>query len=134
MSKIDTNAPIIQKTREMIKLLNVYLNHFPNHEKYGLCQHMRVCAYEVYGLIVESLKRYHKKTSLTQLDIANEKLKMFANLAFELGYFHYANHKTKHSDSEALRRYTALSCQLNEIGAMIGGWISRARAADGVMA
>lgn len=68
MSKIDTNAPIIQKTREMIKLLNVYLNHFPNHEKYGLCQQMRVCAYEVYGLIIESLKRYHKKTALTQLE------------------------------------------------------------------
>jgi len=32
MSKLDTNAPLIQKTREMIKLLNVYLNHFPNHE------------------------------------------------------------------------------------------------------
>lgn len=30
MSKPDTNAPLIQKAREVIKLLNVYLNHFPS--------------------------------------------------------------------------------------------------------
>jgi four helix bundle protein len=47
------------------KQMNLYLNHFPKHEKYGLSQQIRNSAYEVYGYIVESQKRYLKKTSLT---------------------------------------------------------------------
>lgn len=123
MGKIDTNAPLIHKTREMIKILNIYLNHFPNHEKYGLSQQIRNSAYKMYGLIVECLKKYYKKTTLTELDIENEKLKMYVNLGFELGYFKYKNNLKDCSDNEAFRRYSFLSNMLKEIGAMIGGWI-----------
>jgi hypothetical protein len=55
---------------EMLKLLNVYLNHFPKHEKYALANQIRNTAYEIYDLIAEGQKRYYKKTSLTQMDIA----------------------------------------------------------------
>ena len=29
-------ASIVHKCRELVQLLNIYLNHFPRHEKYGL--------------------------------------------------------------------------------------------------
>lgn len=51
----------------MMKLLNIYLNHFPSHEKHGLALKVRSTAYDMYDYIVEAQKRYHKKTTLTNL-------------------------------------------------------------------
>ena len=107
----------------MLKLVNIHLNHFPKHEKYGLCQQIRNTAYDIYNIITECQKRYHKKTSFTNLDIKHEQLRMFLKLAYELGYYKYKDGKGKHGDKEAFRRYKAISCLVNEIGAMIGGWI-----------
>lgn len=77
----------------MLKLLNIYLNHFPRHEKYALCTRMRATAYGLYDLITEGQKRYHKKTTLTQMDIAHEQLRMQIRLAHELGYFAFKDGK-----------------------------------------
>jgi len=79
-------AKLDRKFAEMAKLMNIYLNHFPKHEKYGLALEIRRSAYSVYGFIVEAQKRYQKKTSLTNLDIEHERLRMFVRLAHELGY------------------------------------------------
>ena len=84
--------------------------------------------YGVLAGIVECQKRYHNKTSLTKLDVQHEQLRVFVNLAFELGYFSFEHHKRARSESEALRRYTAVSVLVNELGAMIGGWIRSLRA------
>lgn len=122
-------AAILHKCREVILLMNVHLNHFPHHEKYGLSQQIRNTAYDVYKGLAECQKRYHNKTSLTKLDVCHEQLRMLVNLAFELGYYNYHRNKKERSDAEALRRYTALSVLINELGAMIGGWIRSLRAA-----
>ena len=108
-------------------LLNIHLNHFPKHEKYGLCQAIRNSVYSVLGLIVECQKKYHNKTSLTKLDIQHEQLRAFVNLAFEMGYFAYHSNKRIRSEAETLRRYTAVSVLINELGAMIGGWVRSLR-------
>ncbi|WP_104019137.1 four helix bundle protein [Roseovarius nitratireducens] len=123
-------ASILHKCREVIKLLNVHLNHFPRHERYGLCQQIRGAMYDVYALIVECHKRYHNKTSLTRLDVRHEQLRMLVNLAFEMGYYAFHDNKRGRAESEALRRYTAASILINEVGAMIGGWIRSLRGAD----
>ena len=114
-------AAIHHKCRELILLLQINLNHFPRHEKYGLCQEIRQCVYGVLAGIVECQKRYHNKTSLTKLDVQHEQLRVFINLAFELGYFSYEHHKRARSEAEALRRYTAVRILVNELGAMVGG-------------
>ena len=59
-------ASILHKCKEMILLLNIHLNHFPKHEKYGLSQQIRQCAYDVYGLLVECQKQ-GKTDSLTSI-------------------------------------------------------------------
>ena len=68
-------AHLDQKFMEFAKLMNIHLNHFPKHEKFGLALEIRRAAYEVYGFIVEAQKRYQKKTSLTNLDIRHEQLR-----------------------------------------------------------
>lgn len=125
--RIDPEASILLKAKELMKLLNINLNHFPKHEKYGLCLEIRRSMYGVYGLIVECQKRYHNKTSLTKLDVQHEQLRAFVNLAFEMGYFDYEHHKRGRAVDEALRRYTAVSILVNELGKMIGGWIRSLR-------
>lgn len=126
----DAHANMQYKAREMIKLLNVYLNHFPKHEKYGLAQEMRRTAYEIYALITECRKRYHKKTSLTNLDIKHEQLRMFIQLAFELGYFQFKDNKRtdKSPERQAQHRLNSISVIIDELGAMIGGWMRSVRA------
>ena len=118
-------AKLDQKFIGFVKLMNIHLNHFPKHEKYGLAQEIRQAAYSVYALIVECQKRYQKKTSLTNLDIRHEQLRMLVRLAYELGYFGFKDGAKAEQSREELseHRYMALSRLIDELGRMIGGWI-----------
>ena len=119
-------AKLDVKFTEFMKQMNLYLNHFPKHEKFGLSQTIRCKAYELYGYVVESQKRYQKKTSLTNADIAHEQLRMFIRLAHELGYFAFKDGATiDHGHAKtATHRYLAISRTVDELGRMIGGWIA----------
>ncbi len=116
-----------RKFIEMVKLLNVYLNHFPKHEKYALSQLIRCTAYDLYDLVSEGQKRYQKKTTLTALDITHERLRMQLYLAYELGYFRFKDGKetTKSAEELEAHRFTAIGLSVDEIGKMIGGWIKK---------
>jgi four helix bundle protein len=118
-------AKLDRKFVEFAKLMNIHLNHFPKHEKYGLALEIRRAAYEVYAFIVEAQKRYHKKTTLTNLDIRHEQLRMLVRLAHELGYFEFKEGSKSEKSPAALgeHRYLALSKLVDELGRMIGGWI-----------
>ena len=115
---------LYRKFIETMKLLNTYLGHFPKHEKYALCNRIKNSAYAVYDLIVEGQKRYHKKTTLTELDIAHEQLRMQLYLAYELGYFRFKDGKTSDNPADLEEhRWVAISLKVDELGRMIGGWI-----------
>ena len=107
---------------EFAKLMNIYLNHFPKHEKYALANRIRSTAYELYDLITEAQKRYHKKTTLTELDVTHEKLRMQFMLAAELGYLDFSA-GVKSKENPGPHRYLAISSMVDELGRMIGGWI-----------
>lgn len=124
-------ASLGMKMIELSKLANIHLNHFPKHEKYGLAQTIRTAMYDLFELIVECQKRYHKKTTLTQLDIRHEQLRMLFRLAHEMGYFSYHRGAVARSGSESARRYMAVSVLINEVGAMIGGWIKSENLREG---
>lgn len=118
-----SEAELNRKFVETAKLMNVYLNHFPKYEKYALCQSIRSAMYEVYGLIVETQKRYHKKTTLALLDVRHEQLRMFTNLAHSLGYFGFKDGKGNAGEPTADHRFLAISRLVDELGRMIGGWV-----------
>ncbi|MDY0331842.1 MAG: four helix bundle protein [Thiomonas sp.] len=124
-----TQAPLIRKFMETMRLMNIYLNHFPKHERYALCARIRTTAYAVYDLIVEGMKRYHKKTTLTALDIAHEQLRMQVFLAHELGYFGFTKCVADDNEGTEPKRYMAISRHIDELGKMIGAWISRSQEA-----
>tara|TARA_R110001583_G_scaffold34551_1_gene115850 strand:- start:2244 stop:2684 length:441 start_codon:yes stop_codon:yes gene_type:complete len=116
----------------LIKLLNTYLNHFPKHEKYGLCLQIRNAAYDTYGLVIEAQKRHYKKTALTQLDIRHEQLRMLVRLAYEMGYFAFKNGALVDQAPEQLaeRRYHAVAVGVDDVGRLIGGWIGAVMGAE----
>ena len=120
---IHSEAELNQKFVAMARLMNLYLNHFPKHEKYALCQAIRTAMYGMYGLIVEAQKRYHKKTTLVSLDIQHEQLRMFVNLAHALGYFGFKDGTGEAGGAKAEHRFLAISRLVDEIGRMVGGWI-----------
>ncbi len=121
-------ARLDRKFTEFAKLMTIYLNHFPRHEKYGLALEIRRAAYAVYGYIVEAQKRYHKKTALTSLDIEHERLRMLLRLAHQLGYFEFKNGQREGAAAQTgEHRYLALSRLVDELGRMIGGWIAADR-------
>lgn len=123
----DSEARLDRRYIEMTKLLNIYLNHFPAAERYGLAQRIRQSCYEVYELMIEAQKRYQKKTTLTNLDIKHETLRMLVRLAFELGYFRHAARADKDPDALAAKRYLAISQRIDEVGKLIGGWMAADR-------
>lgn len=123
----DGETELNRKFMEFMKLMNIYLNHFPNHEKYALASRVRNTAYELYDLLTEGQKRYHKKTTLTELDITHERLRMQLFLAYEMGYFRYRNNKEVEKSPAKLeeKRFTTISLLCDELGRMIGGWIKK---------
>ena len=129
MSVSNGEISLNRKFVEMVKLLNIYLNHFPKHEKYALSNNIRNTAYRVYDLIVECQKKYYKKTTLTTLDIEHEKLRMQIFLANELNYFAFKD-GTKDKKVKPEHRYLAISKLIDEIGKMIGAWIIKLKQID----
>ena len=86
------------------------LKQFPKHEKHVLGAEIRLSMLQLQRLIVTAFKRYHKKTTLTDLDIELAILKRRVRLAKDLRYLD-------------LKKYQIWIGQLVEIGKMIGGWI-----------
>lgn len=91
-----------------------------------MCADIRVTAYRLYDLCTEAYKRYHKKTTLTQIDITHEQLRMKIYLAYELGYFSFSGgRRAVNSDAETEgHRYLAITNLVDELGRLIGAWIS----------
>ncbi|MBE0498586.1 MAG: four helix bundle protein [Campylobacterales bacterium] len=125
---IHSEAVLNRKYMEMMKLMTIYLNHFPRFEKYALANNIRNTAYRVYDLITECQKRYYKKTTLTDLDVEHQKLRMQIYLANELGYFAFRDGKQNQS-VDAPKRFLALSNVIDEIGKIIGAWMNKLREA-----
>jgi len=102
--------------------LEGYLAHFPNCHKYTITQGIRQAFLDVYNLTTEAQKRYHKKTTLTQLDVRHEQLRMMVHLAHELGLFGYSAGR-KDSEAPGAHRFLVLLRMVDELGRMIGGWV-----------
>lgn len=103
---------ILQKTYDMILYGNICLRQFPKHEKHVMAADIRQSMYRLLELIVRANKKYHKKTTLQDIDVELEVLRTYIRLASdqELKYL-------------PLKKYENWAKMLNEIGRMLGGWM-----------
>lgn len=101
---------IDEKCREMIMYGHQAIRHFPKHERHVLGAEIRLTMIRLQRLIITAFKRYHKKTTLTDLDIELVVLKRQIRLAKDLRYID-------------LKKYQRWAEMTVAIGKMIGGWI-----------
>ena len=99
---------VLQKVQDLMKYAYPILAQFPKAEKFSFAQDIRHCMNTLLELTITEEKKYTKKTTLENMDIENEKLKIYIRMAYEMRYI------DKH-------RYGVWSGQAVEIGKMIGG-------------
>ena len=101
---------ILQKAFDMMEYAYGALAQFPKSEKFTLCVDIKRCMDTILERIIEANKKYYKKTTLQELDVAVEKLKVYIRLSYRLGFL-------------PNKKYEIWSGQAGEIGKMVGGWI-----------
>lgn len=98
----------------------VALRQFPKYERHVLAAEVRGSMWELLRLIILCNKRYHKKTTMQDLDAELDLLRAQVRTAFALRYID-------------VKKYEVWSRHLDEIGRMIGGWfksLSKGAAGD----
>lgn len=99
-----------QKIYDMMLYAYPALNQFPKSEKFTLAADIKKNMDILMERCIEAKKKYFKKTTLQDMDVANEKIQVYIRLAFDLHYI-------------SVHRYEVWSEKLVEIGKMIGGWL-----------
>ena len=105
---------ILTKLEELDAYSHNALFQFPKYEKFVLCAEVRSCLAGIIRLVVRAGKRYHKKTTLQDLDIEVEYLRCLVRKAHRLKYIN-------------THRYKVWTEHINEIGKMTGAWIKKER-------
>ena len=101
---------ILQKIYDMLAYGQICLKQFPKHEKHVLTSDIRSTMYRMLELTIRANKKYHKKTTLQDLDIEIEVLRTFLRLSLDN---HYMN----------IHKYEVWTKMISEIGKMLGGWM-----------
>ena len=103
---------IVQKVEGMIQYGYLAVQHFPKAERHVLSQELRLSMWRLLRLVIVLAKRYHKKTTLQDVDAELELLRREVRLAKDLGVLPF-------------KKYEVWSCHLDEIGRIIGSWIKK---------
>lgn len=101
---------IRQKTEDMIRYGYIAIRQFPKSERHVLSQEIRQTMWQLLRLIVICNRRYHKKTTMQDLDATLDLLRAQVRLAKELGYL-------------CFKKYEVWARHTDELGRMIGGWM-----------
>ena len=99
-----------QKIYDMMKYAYPVTAQFPKSEKFTLVADIKKQMDILMERCIEAKKKYFKKSTLQDMDVANEKLMVYVRLSYDLRYI-------------SLHTYGVWSEKLVEIGKMIGGWL-----------
>lgn len=105
---------VAQKVEDMIQYGYIACRHFPKSERHVLSQELRLSMWRLLRLVIICSKRYHKKTTLQELDAELELLRREIRLAKDIGVLPF-------------KKYEVWSYKLDEIGRMVGGWLRNLR-------
>ena len=98
------------------------LAHFPSCHKHAISQRLRNLNLDVYELVVEAQKSFHKKTPLGKLDKAHEKVRMLLWVAFEMKLF------AANKDARFVELIMQFAERPEETGVPIGNLLSQVSA------
>lgn len=112
---------IKEKIYEMILYGNPALKDFPKTERYALAADIRKSMYTALELAVRLEKKYHKKTTLQDLDIEIDVLRNLLRLAKDPNLY------PKQKPCLDFHKWEVWIKKVNEIGCMIGGYMEWVR-------
>ena len=101
---------VYQKHYDLILYAFPIINGFPKAQRFVLGQQIQNCLLDIARLIVQANKQRSKLSTLTQVDIELEKLRLLIRLAKDLHLL-------------AVRQYGSIAERTDEIGRLLGGWI-----------
>ena len=114
----DTGEPkkfeILQKVKDMMLYAYPALAQFPKSEKFAMVADIKRIMDKMLELCIEIEKKFYRKNSLQNLDVANAQLKTYIQMAHLLKFL--STHK-----------YEIWSGMVVEIGKMIGGMLKAVR-------
>ncbi|MDX2303795.1 MAG: diversity-generating retroelement protein Avd [Microscillaceae bacterium] len=110
MSLNDT--PIIQKNYDFLRYLIPILNRFPKSHKFLLADRIQSRVLDNQEKLIEAYyaPSSEKQALLRQINLSLEQLRFLIRLCHDLQLLDHS-------------RYEHISRMINEIGAMLGGWI-----------
>lgn len=103
------------KVEEMILYAYAPLRNFPKSEKHVLSAEIRQCMLRLLRLVVIVNRRYHKKTTMQDLDAELDLLRSMVRLSLDLKFLPF-------------KQYETWAGYLAEVGRMVGGWMAWAKA------
>lgn len=101
---------ILNKIIDMMEYAEPILNQYPKYERYGRVLDIKRCMDDMMERTIEANKKYYKKTTLQELDVAIDKLRHYIRLSYRLKFINFQKYKT-------------WSGKTNEIGKMLGAWM-----------
>ena len=116
MSTDQEDLKIRLEVELMIKYGYTALRQFPKSEKHVLSAEIRQCMYRLLRLVIITNRRYHKKTTMQDIDAELDLLRSLIRLAMELQFLPF-------------RQYEIWSKHANKIGGMLGMWMKWLRSA-----
>lgn len=99
-----------QKILEMMEYGYSALKQYPKSERYAMVAEIKSIMYTILKLEITAQKKYTKKTTLQDLDIAVALLKSYIRISYDMRFL-------------PLKKYDIWSEKVAEIGRMVGGWI-----------
>lgn len=105
-----TDLLIRKQCEELLEYAYIAVRNFPKFERHVFGAEMRSTLWRMLRLIIACNKRYHKKTTLTELDTELDVLRSQVRMAFSLKYIDQ-------------KRYETWARMNDELGRMLGGWI-----------
>lgn len=101
---------IVKKIFDMMEYAYLALAQFPRSEKQAIVADIKRIMDLVLDRALEANKKYYKKNTLQEMDVALYKLKKYIRLTYRLRFLPPKKYKT----------WTEMT---KEIGRMLGGWI-----------
>lgn len=106
-------APYLElqaKLEELEHYTDTVLLQFPRYERHLLAADIRRSVSMIQRLVVVAWKRYHKRTTLQDLDVEVEVLRGWLRKSLRAGHI-------------TPKRYAVWARHVNDVGRMVGGWI-----------
>ena len=84
----NTHEPLILRTRleQLATYSHIALQQFPKRERFILCADIKQAIFDALKLTIRMERRYHKKTTLQDIDVQIDFIRSLVRESCELGY------------------------------------------------